>query len=245
MNRVALVTGGGGGIGAAIARSLAGLGTRVAVADLNGATAEAIADEIGGDAIGVVMDVTDPQSVSSAIDEVRSSMGAIDICVNSAGWEAAKPFVETDDDFVERILQVNLIGAMRVCRHVMPDMTERQWGRIINISSEAGRIGAPRSAPYAAAKGGMIAFSKSIAAEVAPSQVTVNCISPGAIDTPLLYSSQGESAEKVMRFLSRAIPLGRVGEPKDVSALAAFLASDSAGYITGQTLSVNGGLTMI
>jgi 2-hydroxycyclohexanecarboxyl-CoA dehydrogenase len=241
--RTAMVSGGGGGIGAAVSRSLAASGSHILVADLNRAQAQVVADEIGG--FAVAMDVTDPDAVQQAMTEAVSTAGPIDILVNCVGWEQAMPFVDTDEQFAHKILQINLVGATRVIRHVLPGMIDRKWGRIINVASEAGRIGAPRSAMYAAAKGGLIAFSKSVAAEVARSNVTVNVVSPGPVDTPMMSESQGEYWEKVRTFLERAIPIGRVGVPADVAAAIAFFASEEAAYITGQTLSISGGLTML
>jgi len=243
VSRVAFVTGGGGGIGAAICAALACAGHRVVVADRRAERAKEVASTIDGLAVGI--DVTDAASVAAAIEQARGGVGPVDICVNCAGWESATPFLETDDAFVAKILEINLIGATRVCRSVLGGMVERGWGRVVNVASEAGRIGAPRSSIYAAAKGGLIAFSKSIAAEVARAGVTVNVISPGPIDTPLMAASQGEYWDKVSRHLERAIPIGRVGTPAEAAAAVAFFASEPAGYITGQTLSVSGGLTML
>jgi 2-hydroxycyclohexanecarboxyl-CoA dehydrogenase len=245
IGRVAFVTGGGGGIGNAICRFLAADGASVVAADLDLAAATATAAVIGEQAAAVAIDVTDAASVQTAVARATELFGAIDICVNCAGWETAMPFRDTDDAFVTRILDLNLIGAMRVTRAVLGGMLDRQWGRIVNIASEAGRIGAPRSASYAAAKGGLIAFTKSIAGEVAKSSITANCVAPGPIDTPLMLASQGEYADKVQRFLERAIPIGRIGTADEVAAAVAFFASDGARYITGQTLSVSGGLTML
>jgi 2-hydroxycyclohexanecarboxyl-CoA dehydrogenase len=241
--RVAFVTGGGGGIGGAVCAALAEAGHRVVVADLRADQAEQVAVRIGG--FGVSIDVTDAGSVGAAVDRAAAEYGPIEICVNCVGWESATPFLDTDDPYVGRILDINLVGATRVCRAVLPGMVERGWGRVVNVASEAGRIGAPRSSIYAAAKGGLIALSKSVAAEVARAGVTVNVVSPGPIDTPLMSASQGPYWEKVSRHLTKAIPLGRVGEPEEAAAAVAFFASEAAGYITGQTLSVSGGLTML
>jgi 2-hydroxycyclohexanecarboxyl-CoA dehydrogenase len=243
MARTALVTGGGGGIGSEVCRALAASGRHVVVADLHLDQARAVAEEIAG--LAVQIDITHLESVRRAIRSAGETNGGVDILVNCAGWEQAIPFMETDDDFVHRILELNLVGATRVTREVLAGMIERGWGRVVSVASEAGRIGAPRSAIYAAAKGGVIALSKSIAAEVARDGVTVNVVSPGPVDTPLMIASQGEHWDKVESFLKRAIPVGRIGLPSDVAAAIAFLTSDGAEYITGQTLSVSGGLTML
>ena len=246
--RNALVTGGGGGIGSAIVRALAAAGGSVIVADLDLGKAAEVAkgfDRAGPRVGAVQIDVTDPESVRLAVAEATDYLGTIDILVNCAGWELAREFVETDDEYVYRNLEINFVGMTRVTRAVLPPMTERGWGRIVSIASEAGRIGAPRSSIYAAAKGGMIAFSKSIAAEVARKGVTVNVVSPGPVDTPLLSASQGQYWEKVEGFITRAIPRGRVGVPDDVAAAVAYFTSEAADYVTGQTLSISGGLTML
>lgn len=244
-SRVAFVSGGSGGIGAAIARELADAGMDVVVADLDGNAARRVSQQLGGNSSATELDVTDLASVTSAIDGALGRHGVVDVCVNSAGWEASRAFVDADDEFIQRILDVNLVGAMRITRAVLPAMVDHGWGRIVNVASEAGRIGAPRSAAYAASKGGLIAFTKSVAAEVAAAGVTANAVAPGAIDTPLLYSSHGEHVDKVMRYLLRAIPAKRIGQPNEVAAAVGFLATDGAAYITGQTLSISGGLTML
>ena len=248
VRRAALVTGGGGGIGSAIAQALVSDGRAVIVADLDLEKALAVAQSLDGSDVragAVQIDITDPASVQRAVAEAADVVGAVDILVNCAGWELAREFVDTDDDYVYRNLDINFVGMTRVTRAVLPSMVKSGWGRVVNIASEAGRIGAPRSSIYAAAKGGVIAFSKSIAAEVARSGVTVNVVSPGPVDTPMMSASQGEHWEKVQRFITRAIPRGRVGIPSDVAAAVAYFTSEAADYVTGQTLSVSGGLTML
>jgi 2-hydroxycyclohexanecarboxyl-CoA dehydrogenase len=242
--RVALVTGGGGGIGAAIARELTAAGCAVAVADLRLDAAEAVATELGARALAVDIDVTDPRSVAAAVERVGSQLGPVDIAVNNAGWDELKPFLETDEAFWAQVLAINFTGGLRVTRAVLPGMIERGWGRLINIASDAGRVGSSLESVYSGAKGGMIAFTKTIAREVARSGVTANAVCPGPTRTPLLDSMTAEGGGKLVDALTRAVPMRRLAEPEDVAAAVAFFASERAGYVTGQTLSVSGGLTM-
>jgi 2-hydroxycyclohexanecarboxyl-CoA dehydrogenase len=227
-DRRALVTGGAGGIGSAIADALRAAGHTVVTADLNGAD--------------VRMDVTDPQSVGAAIAEA----GQVDILVNSAGWDELKPFLETDEDFWDRVIEINYKGCLRTTKAVLPGMIERGWGRIVNIASDAGRVGSSGESVYAGAKGAVIAFGKTIAREVATNGITVNIVCPGPTRTPLLEGMAGEDERgaKLIAALERAVPMKRLGEPEDVAGAVVFLASDEASFITGQTLSVSGGLTM-
>ena len=242
--RIAFVTGGGGGIGGAICRSLADAGRRVAVADLSLKAAQRVAEQIEG--LAVEMDVTKPDSVAEAVAQTEQNLGRIDILVNCAGWDEFKPFAETDDAFTAKVLEINLAGPIRVTRAVLPGMVERVWGRIINIASDAGRVGSSLEAVYSGAKGGLIAFTKTVAREVARYGVTANSVCPGPTDTPFLtrVASDAPDAEKVLAAMTRAVPMRRLGRPEDIAPAVAFLASEEAGFITGQTLSVSGGLTM-
>ena len=241
---VAFVTGGGGGIGGAICRALAAAGERVAVADLAAEAARKVADEIGG--LPVALDVTQPQSVEAAVAETRERLGPVAILVNCAGWDEFKPFVETDEAFSAKVLEINLAGPIRVTRALLPEMIQRQAGRIVNVASDAGRVGSSLEAIYSAAKGGLIAFTKTIAREVARYGITANAICPGPTDTPLLRGVTGTDprGQRVIESMARAVPMRRIGRPEDVAPAVAFLASEEAGFITGQTLSVSGGLTM-
>ncbi|MGD0063401.1 MAG: SDR family oxidoreductase [Streptosporangiaceae bacterium] len=249
-NRVALVTGGGQGIGQGICEVLGGQGFRVAIADLNADTAQATARSIaaaGGTAIAVTADVTDSGSVLSAVKTVTSELGPVEVVVNNAGWDDFMSFVDTTEDFWDRILELNFKGALRVTHAVVPGMMERGWGRVINIGSDAGRVGSSLEAVYSGAKGGIIAFTKTLAREVATKGVTANTVCPGPTDTPMLRKfagDAGQDAEKVISGMTRAVPMRRLAQPADVAAAVAFFASDTTGYITGQTLSVSGGLTM-
>jgi 2-hydroxycyclohexanecarboxyl-CoA dehydrogenase len=224
---------------------LANDGARVAVADLDAARAGAVAQEIGG--VGVEIDVTQPESVNAAVAQTSREVGPIDILVNCAGWDVFKPFVETDEAFQHKVLEINLAGPMRLTRAVLPGMIERRWGRIVNIASDAGRVGSSLEAIYSGAKGGLIAFTKTIAREAARHGVTANSVCPGPTDTPMLQgvAGSGEAGEKVLAAMTRAVPMKRLGQPEDIAPLVAFLASEEAGFITGQTISVSGGLTMV
>ena len=242
--RVALVTGGAGGIGSALCRSLAADGWRVAVADLSATAAQRLADEIDG--MPVELDVTDASSVSEALQQTSREFGTPDALVNCAGWDDLMPFLDTDDAFSAKVLEINLAGPIRLTRAVLPGMVDQGWGRIINIGSDAGRVGSSLEAVYSAAKGGLIAFTKTIAREFARKGITANTVCPGPTDTPLLSSivAAEENAERVIASMTKAVPMRRLGRPEDLGPAVAFLASEGAGYITGQTLSVSGGLTM-
>lgn len=242
--RVAFVTGGGGGIGAAICRQLSEAGHRVAVADVVEARAQQVAADIDG--IGVAVDVTDPGSVAAAVAGTVEALGPIEICVSCAGWDELRPFLDTDEGFQSKVIEVNFAGPMRVTRAVLPGMVERSYGRIVNIGSDAGRVGSSLESVYSGAKGGVIAFTKTIAREFARYGITANTVCPGPTDTPLLSQivEASADADRVIAGMTKAVPMRRVGQPDDIAPAVVFLASDEAGFITGQTLSVSGGLTM-
>lgn len=240
-DRIAIVTGAGQGIGAAIATKLAAEGATVAVTDINADTAEATAAQLGNGSIGIRTDVTDPGSVAAMVDRVVADLGRVDVLVNNAGWDKAEPFVDSERATWDRIIQINLYGQLNTCHRVLPLMIERGYGRVVNIGSDSGRVGSSGEAVYSAAKGGVIAFTKTIARETARAGVTANCVSPGPTDTALFASIGGD---KLREALQRAIPLKRLGRPEDLANAVAFLASDEAAFITGQTVSVSGGLTM-
>ena len=221
------MTGGAGGIGSAIAEALrADYG--VVTADLSGAD--------------VRLDVTDQQSVAEAFAQA----GSVDVLVNAAGWDELHPFLETGEEFWDRVIEINYKGCLRTTKAALPGMIERGFGRIVNIASDAGRVGSSGESVYAGAKGAVIAFGKTIAREVATKGVTVNAVCPGPTRTPMLEGMAGEDegGAKLIAALERAVPMKRLGEPTDVAAAVAFLASEEAAFITGQTLSVSGGLTM-
>jgi len=241
---VAVVTGGGGGIGTAIATALGRAGTAVAVWDLDGDRAQEVAASVDGPSIGLAVDITDRASIEAARAVTGSELGPIDVLVNNAGIDVIGPFLESDETSWERIVAVNLLGTIRCCHVLVPDMVERGWGRVVTIASDAGRVGSSGETVYAGTKGGVISFSKSLAREVAASQVTVNVVCPGPTDTALL-DQVAAASQKLYDGLARAIPMRRIGQPDDIAPAVVFLASDGAGYITGQTLSVSGGLTMV
>jgi 2-hydroxycyclohexanecarboxyl-CoA dehydrogenase len=249
-NRTALVTGSAQGIGRGIAFSLGEAGFRVAVADLNTDAAEQTAKEItaaGGTAVAVKIDVTDSASVQAALDSIESELGPVEVVVNNAGWDDFMPFVATTEEFWDKILDINFKGALRVIHAVAPGMIERGFGRIINIGSDAGRVGSSLEAVYSGSKGGIIAFTKTLAREVATKGITANTVCPGPTDTPALRKfadGAGDDAEKVIAGMTRAVPMKRLGTPEDIGPAVVFFASDAAGFVTGQTLSVSGGLTM-
>lgn len=242
--KVAFVTGAGRGMGAAIAARLTEEGARVAVTDLDAATAAATAAALGDSALGLHVDVTDRGSVEAGVGEAEQALGPIDVLVNNAGWERIAPFLDTDEDLWDRLIEINLKGPLRCARAVLPGMVERQSGRVVNISSDAGRVGSTGESVYSAAKAGIIGFTKTLAREMARHNITANVICPGPTDTPLLSEAMGEGNDQLVESLKRGIPMRRLGRPDDVAGAVAFLASDDAGFITGQTLSVSGGLTM-
>jgi 2-hydroxycyclohexanecarboxyl-CoA dehydrogenase len=238
-----LVTGAGRGIGKAIATRLAAEGARVAIGDVDAATASSAAEEIGHGAIAVKMDVTDTASVQGAVADVVKRLGPVDVLVNNAGWDKVEPFVKSQEETWDRVIAINLKGPIRCARAVLDSMIERRTGKIVSISSDAGRVGSTGEAVYSAAKAGVIGFSRTLARETARYAINVNVVCPGPTNTPLLQEIAGGN-DKLIESLRKAIPLGRTGEPEDIAGAVAFLASDDAGFITGQTLSVSGGLSM-
>jgi len=240
-NKIAIVTGAGQGIGAGIATKLAAEGATVVVTDINEETAKATAAALGNGAIGIRTDVTDRESVDAMVDQVIGEFGRVDVLVNNAGWDKGEPFVESEPETWDRIIQINLYGVLNTSKKVLPLLAAQGSGSVINLGSDAGRVGSSGEAVYSAAKGGVIAFTKATAREMARAQVRVNCVCPGPTDTALFASMGGEKLREALR---KAIPLRRLGQPDDLANAVAFLASDEASFITGQTVSVSGGLTM-
>ena len=248
-DQTALVTGGAQGIGKAISLALAIQGAKVAIADIDEAIAGKTADLINqnnGKAMAVQADITDIEKVKKAVSAVKDHFGAIDILVNNAGWDRMIPFVKTTPEFWDKVININYKGVLNCVYAVINDMIEKNHGKIINIGSDAARVGSSGEAVYAGAKGAIISFSKSLAREVARNQITVNVICPGPTDTPLTQQMQAESdyAKKILSKMDKIIPLKRMGTPEEIAAAVVFLASKEADFITGQILSVSGGLTM-
>jgi 2-hydroxycyclohexanecarboxyl-CoA dehydrogenase len=244
--KAAIVTGGAGGIGSALCRRLAEEGAKVGVFDLRTDAAEKVAAEIGSGASAHGCDITDLASVTAAVAAFEATQGPTDILINNAGWDKFAYFLETTPDDWDKIIAINLRGPIHLHHAVLKGMQARRRGRVVNIASDAGRVGSSMEAVYSACKGGLIAFTKTIARELARSNVTVNCVCPGPTDTPLLarFLGGGEQGEKAYEGLKRSIPLKRLGQPDDLAGMVAFLASEDAAYITGQVISVSGGLTM-
>jgi len=241
--KIAVVTGAASGIGQATAEALAQAGASVIVADINREKGEAAAGAIrqqGGKAEFLPVDMTDAASIAAFADAVQVKFGAVDIVVNGAGWGQTKPFWESTDDFSEKVIALNFVGPMKLVKALLPKMMERGSGKIVNIASDAGRVGSLGETIYSGAKGGLIAFTKSLAREMARYNINVNCVCPGPTETPLLFAVP----EKHLEAFKKVIPFRRFGKPSEVAAAVVFFASDSASYITGQVLSVSGGLTM-
>jgi 2-hydroxycyclohexanecarboxyl-CoA dehydrogenase len=243
--RIALVTGGASGIGAATCRRLAAEGARVAVTDMNLEGARAIAEEVSGQPYE--LNVADNESVRAAVAAAESELGPLDILVNNAGYDEFGFFVNTDPDMWQRVIGVNLIGVIACTHAVLPGMQERRRGRIVNVASEAGRVGSPGSSVYSGAKGGVIGFTKAIAAEAARYDVTCNAVAPGPIETPLLMAAHalGDLGDRLVKGMVSKTVLGRLGQPDEVAASIVYLASDDASYVTGETLGVSGGMGRI
>jgi 2-hydroxycyclohexanecarboxyl-CoA dehydrogenase len=247
-DRVALVTGAASGLGRGIAQALAREGARVAILDLNEGGAREAAAAIaagGGQALALGCDVTARAAIDAAVAEVLRRFGAIHVLVNNAGWDRPMPFLETDEAFWDRILALNLKAHFHMVQAVLPFMIRQGGGRVVAIASDAGRVGSSGEAVYSAAKGGVIAFTKTLAREMARHRINVNCVCPGPSETPLFESEFTAGKPGLAEALRRAIPWGRLGRPEDVAGAVVFLVSDEAEFITGQTLSVSGGLTMI
>ncbi len=245
--KTAIVTGAGRGIGRAIALVLAREGAAVAVVDVDRENADAVGREIekaGGRALAVGTDLTQRGEVNAMAEQVVARFGRVDILVNNAGWDRVEPFLQSEEETWDKIINLNFKAALYTCKAVLPGMVARGQGKVVNISSDAGRGGSMGQAVYSGTKGALIAFSKTLARELARYQINVNVVCPGLTETQLLAACR-EQAPKVMEGVTRAIPWGRVGQPEEVAEAVGFLASPAADYVTGQTLSVSGGLTMI
>ncbi|USX06739.1 glucose 1-dehydrogenase [Paraburkholderia fungorum] len=247
--KVVVITGAAGGIGKSLVRRFCEEGAFVVAVDVNADALDTLGRELDAHAANispVQLDITDHEAVVKAMTEVATQRGGIDVLVNNAGWDVAMQFLETDPAFWQKVIAINLLGPLNLHHAILPLMTNRKQGKIINISSDAGRVGSSGESVYSACKGGVIAFSKTIARECARNNINVNVVCPGPTDTALLQSflGEGEFGQKIYEGLKRAIPLKRLGQPDDIPGAVAFLASDDANFITGQVISVSGGLTM-
>lgn len=242
-SRTAVVTGGASGIGAAISRRLASDGAMVAIFDIDGSAAEALASSIelsGGKAIGLTVDVTDRAAIDAGLNEARARLGRPTILVNSAGLSIDGPFLDLTAATWNRSLAINLTGTFDCCQALLPGMIEEGWGRIVNISSSSIHSGAPGLAGYVAAKSGVVGLTKVLALEFAKFGITINTVPPGFIDTPMLRKTVEKGFVDLEQQTART-PVGRIGTPEDVAAVCAFLTSEEASYVTGQSIGVNGG----
>jgi NAD(P)-dependent dehydrogenase (short-subunit alcohol dehydrogenase family) len=244
VTRVAVVTGGGSGLGQTISEYLAHAGRRVAVLDVNAEAADKVAADLvsdGATAIRVEVDVSDPAAVEAAFESVRSELGPIEVLVTSAAVAGFTRFDQIGFDEWNRYLAVNLTGTFLCLQAALPDMVAARWGRVVTISSAAGQTGSVRQGHYSASKGGVIALTKTVALEYASKGITVNTVPPFTVDTPMLREAQRANKLPPSEILAKAIPAGRLGTGEDIAAICAFLCSDSASYITGQVIGVNGG----
>jgi 2-hydroxycyclohexanecarboxyl-CoA dehydrogenase len=248
-DKVVIVTGGGGGIGTATCRRLAEEGAKVAVLDVDEPAAARVAAAItqtGGTAAACPCDITRHDDCADAVRAAEAALGPVDVLINNAGWDIFRPFVETTPSDWDKIIAINLVGALNMHHAVLPGMAARKRGRVVNVASDAARVGSSGEAVYAACKAGLIGFSKTLAREHARDGITVNVVCPGIVNTKLYadYKKGARNPEKLDEAFRRAIPLGRLGEPDDLHGAICFLASDDAAFITGQVISVSGGLTM-
>ena len=247
--KTVIVTGGGGGIGGATCRRFASEGAQVAVFDINLEAAEKVAADIragGGQAAAFACNITDRAQVDAAVAAAQTQLGPIAVLVNNAGWDVFKPFLKTVPAEWEKLIAINLTGALHMLHAVLPGMVERKYGRIVNVASDAARGGSSGEAVYSACKGGLVALSKTLAREHARQSITVNVVCPGPTDTALLagVAEGARDPAKLIEAFRSAIPLGRLGQGDDLASAIAFFGSDDAGFVTGQVLSVSGGLTM-
>jgi 2-hydroxycyclohexanecarboxyl-CoA dehydrogenase len=244
--RRALLTGGASGIGRATAIRLAEEGCRIGILDIDEAGAATTAAACSGGAWVRRTDITDRANVEAAVSAFESEVGPVDFLVNVAGWDVVRDFLDTDVALWDKVIAINLYGPLHLHHVVLPGMVKRRFGRVVNVSSDAGRVGSSGEAVYSACKGGIIAFTKTMARELARKGISLNVLCPGPTDTPLLDTIKAGSPDggKIIDAMARAVPMRRIAQPEDYPGTIAFLLSDDASYITGQTISVSGGLTM-
>jgi 2-hydroxycyclohexanecarboxyl-CoA dehydrogenase len=242
-SRSVIITGGASGIGRATALLLAGNGARVFVGDVDAIRGAALVEQCARESVAIEflpMDLTDPASVTQFVAAIEAKVQRVDVLVNGAGWDRIEPFMDNAPELWERLISINLMGAIRMTRAVLPPMITAGQGKIVNIASDAGRVGSMGETVYSAAKGGLIAFTKSLAREMARHRINVNCVCPGPTDTPLFASLP----DRLRDGLTRAIPFRRIATPEEIAEAVMFFAGPRSDYITGQVLSVSGGLTM-
>lgn len=247
--RTAIVTGGASGIGRATALRLGQEGCAVAIFDLDKVGAANTAEQLqaaGAKAQSYAVDISSREQVSEAVQASEAALGPTELLANVAGWDTPCNFLDSETSLWDKVIQINLYGALNMHHVVLPGMVERRFGRVVNVASDAGRVGSSGEAVYSACKGGLISFSKTLARELSRHNITLNTMCPGPTDTPLFdaFKQASPSGNKIAEAMARAIPLRRIGQPDDYPGTIAFLLSDDAGYITGQTISVSGGLTM-
>jgi 2-hydroxycyclohexanecarboxyl-CoA dehydrogenase len=249
-DKVAIITGAGSGMGRSDALLFAKEGAKVVVNDIYSEKIDGVVKEIEeakGETFGYKADVSKPDEVEAMVEETIKRYGRVDILVSNAGWDELRPFLHTDINFWDKILDLNLKGHMNCVKAVLPIMSKNRYGKIVTIGSDAGRIGNPMEAPYSAAKGGVIAFTKTIAREFGRANITANCICPGITETPLAEQMisaipEKEKALKMLETVKKVTPMGRLAKPEDVAGAVLFFASDDSSFVTGQVLSVSGGL---
>ena len=243
----AIVTGAGGGIGTEICERLAAAGCDIALFDIDGTAIRQVASSLTSVNTSThQVDIADYAAVGQAVSDARNRLQGLDILINNAGWDIAQPFMDTDPDFWDRVIDINYKGPLNLHHHVLPAFIDQGSGKIVNVSSDAGRVGSTGEAVYAGCKAALTGFGKSVARELARSGICINTVCPGPTDTPLFeeFAGKGEFGQKVRSGLERAIPMKRLGQPADIAGIVVFLASNDADFITGQTISVSGGLTM-
>jgi 2-hydroxycyclohexanecarboxyl-CoA dehydrogenase len=246
-NRIAFVTGAGSGIGREISKTLALRSMTIVVADIHSNNAEESVSMIkknGGEAVAINCDVTSLESVRNAVKESVDIFGKIDVLVNNAGWDKVEPFLKSEPDTWKRIVDINLMGQIHTCKEILPVMIENGYGKVVNIASDAARVGSSGEAVYSAAKGGVVALTKTLAREMARHKININCVAPGPSDTPM-FQEIGTYNEGIKTALEKAIPFRRLAQPEDIAGAVAYFTSEDAKFVTGQTLSVSGGLTMV
>jgi 2-hydroxycyclohexanecarboxyl-CoA dehydrogenase len=247
--KVVVVTGAAGGMGRSICKRLAEEGCLIGCLDVDADGLAALSKELGSAQARshqITLDISDGNAVAAAVSEIESSLGPVDILVNNAGWDRFSNFLDTDQALRDKVIAINLNGPINMLHTVLTGMAERGKGKVVTIASDAGRVGSSGQAVYSACKGGLIALSKTLARELARKGILLNVVCPGPTETPMFqdFLNQGPGGEKVYEAMKRAIPLKRLGQPDDIPGIVAFFASDDADFITGQVVSVSGGLTM-